>query len=92
MGTVFWLMTNFFPKLCGTANLSPSHRPYTRISWVCSVTQAMLHILSPILSKMMFIIIIIIILSIKLIQKITLEHNYQNLLVTVEKQIRTMNH
>ena len=27
-------------KLCGTSNLAPSHRPYTRISWVCSVTQA----------------------------------------------------
>ena len=24
----------------GTANLAPSHRPYTRMSWVCSVTQA----------------------------------------------------
>ena len=29
-----------YAKLCGTANLAPSHRPYTRISWVCSVTQA----------------------------------------------------
>ena len=31
-------------------------------------------------------------LSIKLLQKIALEYNYQNLLVTVEKQIHTMNH
>ena len=28
-----------YAKLCGTANLAPSSRPYTRMSWVCSVTQ-----------------------------------------------------
>ena len=31
-------------------------------------------------------------LSIKLLQKTALEYNYQNLIVTVEKQIHTMNH
>ena len=35
-----------YAKLCGIANLAPSHRPYTRISWVCPVTQAMAVVVS----------------------------------------------
>ena len=46
----------------------------------------------PLYKQHLLLLLLLLFLSIKLLQKIALEYNYQNLLVTVEKQIHTMNH